>query len=250
MLQADAVNTEAGCPPRNAVLTSGEAKVSNHSVAFDRFREKNVFIVFRRLESFVQALVVWGREHLTASKPTIFDTAFPFLEATHVQPPRASAGRLDSDTMGLDDDHAQGGFECLEEMDERGRGGTAFPISPVRNERSQSVSVPSTAEDGGRRCSRLGRGCSWDDSAADGDANNTDTGSRLSHTLPQGVSDMYQAESQAVSPLSRGEAVQGRGIHDHARVATFGGVKPGMERRRLGILRAEEKVFLRMARSC
>lgn len=170
-------------------------------------------------------MVVWGREQLAASKPTIFDVAFPFLEAGHV---RGGADCLDSDRI-EPDDHAQGGFQ---------------------RERSQSVSVPSTTEDGGRRRSRLDRGWSGSASAADDGASNTDNGSRLSHTLlPQEAGDMHQAESQAASPPSGAEAGQESGIRTCATAAALGDVKPGRERRRLGVLRAEEKVFVQMARS-
>lgn len=187
--------------------------------------KKNVLIGSRRLESFVEALVVWGGEQLAASKPTIFDVAFPFLEAGHV---RGGADRLGSDRMERDDDHAQGGFQ---------------------RERSQSISVPSTTEDGGRRRPRLDRGWSGSASATDDGASNTDNGSRLSHTLlPQEAGDIHQAEIQAVSPPSGAEAGQERGIHNCATAAALGDVKPGRERRRLGVLRADEKVFVPKAR--
>lgn len=209
-----------------------------------------MFVVFRRLESFVQALVVWGREQLSASKPTIFDVAFPFLHARQIQASGGREDRLDSDMLELDDDHLQGGFERFEGMDERGGSGTACSTPPDRYERSAAASVSSTTEHGGSRRSRLYRGCTWDHTAANDGSSKTDNGSRLSPNLPpQGASDAHQAaESQAVSPPSGAEAGQEKGTCDRECAATFGDVKPERGRKRLGVLRVDQKVFVQMAR--
>lgn len=44
-----------------------------------------------RIETFVGALIAWGQERLRASKPTVFEEAFSFLEAGQVEASRAQA---------------------------------------------------------------------------------------------------------------------------------------------------------------
>lgn len=52
-----------------------------------------------------------------------------------------------------------------------------------------------------------------------------------------------------MSPPAEPEAGQEGEVYDRAAsAATFGDVKPGRERRRLGVLRSDEKVFVKMAR--
>lgn len=76
---------------------------------------------------------------------------------------------------------------------------------------------------------------------------NTDVYARLSPAiLSQESSGIHQAESRAVSPPARAEEGQDRDTCD--REDNFGEIKPGRERRRLGVLRTDEKVFVQMAR--
>lgn len=56
----------------------------------------------RRIEGFIQALISWGQEQLRASKSTIFDEAFPFLETRQLQASRLCADQRAAGDLGND----------------------------------------------------------------------------------------------------------------------------------------------------
>eukprot|EP00904_Undaria_pinnatifida_P010865 jgi/Undpi1/6909/HiC_scaffold_21.g09384.m1 len=114
----------------------------------------NRYLESNRLESFVKELVIWGHKQLKASKHTVFDQAFPFLEVK------------------------QDDFEPLGALE--GASGTH------RTER-RAASSPAIADNG------------QDSDTSDREAN-------------------------------------------------FGEIKPERKRRQLGVLRTDEKVFVKMAR--
>ncbi|CAM9494748.1 unnamed protein product [Ectocarpus sp. 12 AP-2014] len=47
-----------------------------------------------RLEDFIDSLVSWGQEQLRASKPSLFDKAFPFLEGRQIEASRSRADQM------------------------------------------------------------------------------------------------------------------------------------------------------------
>lgn len=48
-------------------------------------------VLILSVDRFTQALIAWGQEQLGASKPTIFDQAFPFLGLRQIQASRSRA---------------------------------------------------------------------------------------------------------------------------------------------------------------
>ena len=105
------------------------------SAAFDRYLDGVYFIVSRRLESFVIELVIWGHKQLKASKHTVFDQAFPFLEVK------------------------QDDFEPLGALEVRGGGRVGLVTRRSgRHERPPPAPFTNTTEHDDRRRSRLDRG--------------------------------------------------------------------------------------------
>lgn len=83
-------------------------------------------LVVPRIEGFVQALISWGQEQLRASKSTIFDEAFTFLEMRQVQ-----ASRLRADQRAAGD--LRNGFETQSDGHQEVKGTrepTSTPWSP------------------------------------------------------------------------------------------------------------------------
>lgn len=141
-------------------------------------------IHFFRLEDFARELVAWGQEKLRASKPTIFDEAFPFLETRQLQ---ASCSRGaeqsicdDSSNDDVDDsghnspsskttetsfrdDDTQGNFGTP--VKERSRGREALKgakLFPEKHRQRSLVAATSTAPAAPLPAQEGGGGCSDD----------------------------------------------------------------------------------------
>ncbi|CAM9718430.1 unnamed protein product [Ectocarpus fasciculatus] len=96
-----------------------------------------------RLEDFVDSLVPWGQEqlHLGASKPSIFEEAFPFLEGRQIQASRSRADQM-----------VQAGVQASKETSESRS--AQQPSSP----NSQAVCFPLDATDDQESAQRLHEG--------------------------------------------------------------------------------------------
>ncbi|CAM9627544.1 unnamed protein product [Ectocarpus sp. 6 AP-2014] len=83
-----------------------------------------------RLEDFIDSLVSWGQEQLGASKPSIFEEAFPFLEGRQIEASRSRADQM-----------VQAGVQASKETSESRN--AQHPSSP----NSPAVCFPSDAEE-------------------------------------------------------------------------------------------------------